>query len=277
MKLEALFDTLIQLAATVGLKIIYAALVLFVGLKLVKWLKKKLPTLPFLSKLDAGIRSFLSSCLAIGLYALLFISVAMIMGIPTTSFIAALASCMAAIGLALQGSLSNFAGGLMILMFKPFRVGDYISAPELNVEGFVREITVVYTVLRTFDNIEVTIPNGTLSNSVLKDMSIAETRRVDFTFRVAPSCPLTLVEKVLADVLAVNENVLPDPAPSIVVTDITDSAVVYGVRVWCPGSKYWDTKFGVNRAVKLAFDENGIVVPHQQVDVHLADKDHPAP
>lgn len=277
MKLEALFDTLIQLAATVGLKIIYAALVLFVGLKLVKWLKKKLPTLPFLSRLDAGIRSFLSSCLAIGLYALLFISVAMIMGIPTTSFIAALASCMAAIGLALQGSLSNFAGGLMILMFKPFRVGDYISAPELNVEGFVREITVVYTVLRTFDNIEVTIPNGTLSNSVLKDMSIAETRRVDFTFRVAPSCPLTLVEKVLADVLAASENVLPDPAPSIVVTDITDSAVVYGVRVWCPGSKYWDTKFGVNRAVKLAFDENGIVVPHQQVDVHLAEKDHPAP
>lgn len=277
MKLEALFDTLIQLAATVGLKIIYAALVLFVGLKLVKWLKKKLPTLPFMSRLDAGIRSFLSSCLAIGLYALLFISVAMIMGIPTTSFIAALASCMAAIGLALQGSLSNFAGGLMILMFKPFRVGDYISAPELNVEGFVREITVVYTVLRTFDNIEVTIPNGTLSNSVLKDMSIAETRRVDFTFRVASSCPLTLVEKVLADVLAASENVLPDPAPSIVVTDITDSAVVYGVRVWCPGSKYWDTKFGVNRAVKLAFDENGIVVPHQQVDVHLADKDHPAP
>lgn len=276
MTLEALFDTLIQLAATVGLKIIYAALVLFVGLKLVKWLKKKLPTLHFMSSLDAGIRSFLCSGLAVAMYALLFISVAMIMGIPTTSFIAALASCMAAIGLALQGSLSNFAGGLMILIFKPFRVGDYISAPELNVEGFVREITVVYTVLRTFDNIEVTIPNGTLSNSVLKDMSIAETRRVDFSFRVAPSCPLTLVEKVLADVLAANENVLDDPAPSIVVTDITDSAVVYGVRVWCPGSQYWPTKFGINRAVKLAFDENGIVVPHQQVDVHLAEKDHPA-
>ena len=160
----------------------------------------------------------------------------------------------------------------MILMFKPFRVGDYISAPELNVEGFVREITVVYTVLRTFDNIEVTIPNGTLSNSVLKDMSIAETRRVDFSFRIAPTCPLDKVEAVLADVLVANENVLPDPAPSIVVTDITDSAIVYGVRVWCPGSKYWDTKFGINRAVKLAFDENGIAVPHQQVDVHLQER-----
>lgn len=269
MNLESLFNTLLELAATVGLKILYAFAVLFAGLKLIKWLKKKLPSFPFMERLDAGLRSFLSSTLAIVLYALLFISVAMIMGIPTTSFIAALASCMAAIGLAMQGSLSNFAGGLMILMFKPFRVGDYISAPELNVEGFVREITVVYTVLRTFDNIEVTIPNGTLSNSVLKDMSIAETRRVDFSFRVAPSCSLDKVESVLAEVLSANENVLPDPAPSIVVTDITDSAVVYGVRVWCPGSKYWDTKFGVNRAVKLAFDQHNIPVPHQQMDVHL--------
>ena len=125
--------------------------------------------------------------------------------------------------------------------------------------------------MRTFDNIEVTIPNGTLSNSVLKDMSVAETRRVDFTFRVDPSCPLEKIEKVLEDVLAANENVLDDPAPSIVVTDITDSAVVYGVRIWCPGSQYWPTKFGVNRAVKLAFDENGINVPHQQVDVHMAE------
>ena len=272
MTLEALFNVLIEMVTTIGLKLIYAALVLFVGLKLIKWLKKRIPEFPPIKQLDAGIRSFLCSGVAIGLYILLFISVAMIMGIPTTSFIAALASCLAAIGLAMQGSLSNFAGGLMILMFKPFRVGDYISAPELNVEGFVREITVVYTVLRTFDNIEVTIPNGTLSNSVLKDMSIAETRRVDFSFRIAPTCPLDKVEAVLADVLVANENVLPDPAPSIVVTDITDSAIVYGVRVWCPGSKYWDTKFGINRAVKLAFDENGIAVPHQQVDVHLQER-----
>ena len=271
MNFEALFDTLLELAATIGLKILYAIAVLVVGLKLIKWLKKRLPALPFMSRLDSGLRSFLSSTLAIVLYALLFISVAMIMGIPTTSFIAALASCLAAIGLAMQGSLSNFAGGLMILMFKPFRTGDYISAPELNVEGFVREITVVYTVLRTFDNIEVTIPNGTLANSVLKDMSIAETRRVDFSFRVDPACPLEKIESVLAEVLAANENVLPDPAPSIVVTDITDSAVVYGVRVWCPGSKYWDTKFGVNRAVKLAFDQQGIRIPLQQMVVHLDD------
>ena len=274
MTLEALMNTLIELLTTIGLKIVYAIVVLFIGLKLIKWLKKKLPAFPFMERLDAGIRSFLCSSLAIGLYALLFISVAMILGIPTTSFIAALASCMAAIGLAMQGSLSNFAGGLMILMFKPFRVGDYISAPELGVEGTVKAITVVYTVLRTFDNIEVTIPNGTLSNSVLKDLSVAETRRVDLTFRIAPSTPLDKVESVIADVLAQNSNVLPEPAPSVVLTDITDSAMIYGVRIWCPGPEYWNTRFGLNRAIKLAFDVNGIVMPHQQVDVHLDQPEH---
>ena len=274
MNFDTFINTLLELFTTIGLKIIYAGIVLFIGLKLIKWMKKKLPSFPYMEKLDAGLRSFLCSTLAIVLYALLFISVAMIMGIPTTSFIAALASCMAAIGLAMQGSLSNFAGGLMILMFKPFRTGDYISVPDLNVDGTVKAITVVYTVLRTFDNIEVTVPNGTLANSVVKDLSIAETRRVDLTFRVAPSTSLELVEGVIGDVLSSNPNVLTDPEPSIVLTEITDSAMIYSVRIWCPGDQYWPTRFNLTRAIKLAFDEHGIVMPHQQVDVHLNTPTH---
>ena len=274
MNFDTFINTLLELFTTIGLKIVYAGIVLFIGLKLIKWMKKKLPSFTYMEKLDAGLRSFLCSTLAIVLYALLFISVAMIMGIPTTSFIAALASCMAAIGLAMQGSLSNFAGGLMILMFKPFRTGDYISVPELNVDGTVKAITVVYTVLRTFDNIEVTVPNGTLANSVVKDLSIAETRRVDLTFRVAPSTSLDLVESVIGEVLSANPNVLTDPEPSIVLTEITDSAMIYGVRIWCPGDQYWPTRFGLTRAIKLAFDEHGIVMPHQQVDVHLNTPTH---
>ena len=274
MNFDTFINTLLELFTTIGLKIVYAGIVLFIGLKLIKWMKKKLPSFTYMEKLDAGLRSFLCSTLAIVLYALLFISVAMIMGIPTTSFIAALASCMAAIGLAMQGSLSNFAGGLMILMFKPFRTGDYISVPELNVDGTVKAITVVYTVLRTFDNIEVTVPNGTLANSVVKDLSIAETRRVDLTFRVAPATSLDLVEGVIAEVLSSNPNVLTDPEPSIVLTEITDSAMIYGVRIWCPGDQYWPTRFGLTRAIKLAFDEHGIVMPHQQVDVHLNTPTH---
>ena len=272
MNLEVFFEAMLELFTTIGLKILYAILITFVGLKLIKWLKKKLPTFPFMERLDGGLRSFICSTLAILLYASLFISVAMIMGIPTTSFIAALASCMAAIGLAMQGSLSNFAGGLMILMFKPFRTGDYISAPDLGVEGTVKAITVVYTVLRTFDNIEVTVPNGALANSVVKDMSIPETRRCDLTFRIAHNTPLDKAEQIIADILAANGNVLTDPEPSIVLMEITDSAMLYGVRVWCPGDKYWDTRFALNRAIKLAFDENGVVMPHQQVDVHLQEK-----
>ena len=269
MSFESLINTLLELLTTIGLKVLYAILVLFVGLKLIKWLKKKLPNLPFMEKLDGGLRTFISSTLAIVLYALLFISVAMIMGIPTTSFIAALASCMAAIGLAMQGSLSNFAGGLMLLIFKPFRTGDYISVPDLNVDGTVKAITVVYTVLRTFDNIEVTVPNGALANSVVKDLSVPETRRVDLTFRVALDTPLDKLEAVIASVIAADSRVLPDPAPSIVLTDITESAMIYGVRIWCPGSEYWNTRFGLNRAIKLAFDQHGIVIPHGQVDIHM--------
>ena len=269
MNFEALINTLLELLTTIGLKVLYAILVTFVGLKLIKWMKKKLPSLPFMEKLDAGLGSFISSTLAIVLYALLFISVAMIMGIPTTSFIAALASCMAAIGLAMQGSLSNFAGGLMLLIFKPFRTGDYISAPDLNVAGTVKAITVVYTVLRTYDNIEITVPNGALANSVVQDLSVPETRRVDLTFRVALDTPLDKLEGIIADVLAADSRVLPDPAPSIVLTEMTESAMIYGVRIWCPGSEYWPTRFDLNRAIKLAFDDNGIVIPHGQVDVHV--------
>ena len=272
MNLELFFEALLELFTTIGLKLLYAILILIIGLKLIKWLKKRLPDFSFMQKLDAGLRSFMCSTTAFLLYALLFISVAMIMGIPTTSFIAALASCLAAIGLAMQGSLSNFAGGLMILMFKPFRTGDYISVPELNVDGTVKAITVVYTVLRTFDNIEVTVPNGTLANSVVKDLSIPETRRCDLSFRIDPSTPLEKVEAVIDQVLAANPNVLLDPAPSVVLMEITDSAMIYGVRIWCPGSEYWPTRFALNRALKIAFDENGIVMPHQQVDVHLQEK-----
>ncbi len=273
MNFEELINSLVELAATVGLRILYAALVLFVGFKMVKLLKKRLPEFAPMKRLDAGLRSFLCSTISILLYALLFISVAMIMGIPTTSFIAALASAMAAIGLAMQGSLSNFAGGLMILMFKPFRVGDYINVPDMNVAGTVREITVVYTVLRTFDNIEVTVPNGALSNSVVQDLTVPETRRVDLTFRVAHSESLEKVEQVIFDVLAADARVLDDPAPSVVVTDITDSAVIYGVRIWCPGAEYWNTRFSLNRAIKLAFDREGIIIPHSQVDVHMEGKE----
>ncbi len=269
MKLEELFEVLVELACTVGLKILYALVILVIGLKLVKWLKKRLPSFPFMEKLDAGVRTFLCSALAISLYALLFISIAMILGVPTTSFIAALASCLAAVGLAMQGSLSNFAGGLMLLIFKPFSVGDYISAPEQNVEGTVQQITVVYTVLRTYDGIEVTIPTGTLSNSVVKNLTITGARRIDLPFRVSPEHPVAQVEAILAEVAAAEPRVLPDPAPFTRLTDVAGDALTYTLRIWCPNSEYWPVRFDLTRAVKDAFDRHGIIVPRSQLDVHM--------
>ena len=269
MNLESFFDTLLELATTIGVKILYAIVVLFIGLKLIKWLKKKLPNFNAIKRLDAGVQSFLISASTIVLYVLLFLSIAMILGIPTTSFIAALASCLAAIGLAMQGSLSNCAGGLMILMFKPFCIGDYISAPEQGVEGTVTKITVMYTVLRTYDNIEVTIPNGTLTNSVVKNISAADIRRLDLNFRVDPESDLEKVETVLAEVIAAEERVLAEPAPVTCIWEITDSALIYSIRVWVPGPEFWNARFAITRAVKQSFTANGIVMPHNQVDVHM--------
>lgn len=189
MSFESLLNTLLELLTTIGLKILYAIVLLFIGLKIIKWLKKQLPAFPFMEKLDAGVRGFLISTASIALYILLGVTIAMILGVPTASFIAALASCLAAVGLAMQGSLSNVAGGLMLLIFKPFRMGDYISCPDLSVEGTVKQITVVYTILHTYDGIGVTIPNGTLMNSVVKNLTITDARRLDLPFRISPPIP----------------------------------------------------------------------------------------
>lgn len=273
MDFEALWVTLMELLTTIGLKLLYALLLLVIGLKVIKWLKKRIPAFPVMERLDPGVRSFLSSALAVSLYVLLFISIAMILGVPTTSFIAALASCLAAVGLAMQGSLSNFAGGLMLLIFKPFRIGDYISAPAQGVEGTVTAITVVYTVLQTYDGIEVTIPNGTLTNSVVKNLSITAARRIDLPFRVDPACPVAEVEAVLAEVVAAESRVLPEPAPFTRLTDVAGDALTYTVRIWCPNAEYWNVRFDLTRAVRDALDAHSFTVPRNQLDLHVSAPD----
>lgn len=269
MDFEDLLQTLAELATTIGLKIVYALIVFFIGLKVIKWLKKKLPVFPFMEKLDAGIRGFLISTVSVALYVLLGVTIAMLLGVPTASFIAALASGLAAIGLAMQGSLSNVAGGLMLLIFKPFRINDYISCPDLNVDGTVKQISVVYTVLHTFDGIEVTIPNGTLMNSVVKNLTITDARRLDLPFKISPDHPITEVEDILAAVVAAEPRVRPDPAPFTRLTEVAGDALTYTVRVWVPNGEYWPVRFDLTRAVADALNAHGIVMPRSQLDVHL--------
>ncbi len=258
---------LLELATSLGLKLLEAIVLLVVGLKLIGWLKKFIKTSHKLDKLDTSLRSFLVSFVSIVLYVVLVITIAMILGVPATSFITILASCGVAIGLALQGSLSNFAGGIMILLFKPFKVGDYIEASGES--GVVTEITVVYTVLLTVDNKRITIPNGTLTNSVIENYSAEELRRVDFTFSAAYDCDIDKVKAVIEQVIAVHPLGLKEPEPMVRLSKHSESSLDYTARVWVKNADYWTVYFDITEQVKKAFDDNGIAIPFPQVDVHL--------
>lgn len=258
---------LFELGASWGIKLLGSIVVLLVGLKLIKWVKKWIKSTHKLIKIDDSVRSFLVSFTGFALYTVLFITVAMMLGIPATSFLAAIASCGVAIGLALQGALSNFAGGLMILIFKPFKVGDYITTAET--AGTVIAITVVYTVLKTPDNKVITVPNGTLTNTVVENYSAVEKRRVDLNFNTSYSCDVDKVKELLLRVISSHPQVLNDPAPFARLSEHGQSALVFTVRVWCKTGDYWNVRFDLVEDVKKAFDASGIVIPYPQMDVHI--------
>ena len=262
-----LIDTVMEMGASFGLKIIEAIIVLLVGLKMVKIVKKFLRKSPKLDKMDAGLRSFLGSAASILLYALIIITVAMILGVPVTSFITILASCGVAVGLALQGSLSNLAGGIMLLLFKPFKIGDYIEAA--GEAGTVTEISVMYTEIITFDNKRITIPNGSLTNSVIENYSSEDTRRVDLTFNTSYANDVDTVKAVIMKVVENHPAILKTPEPFVRLSAHKDSSLEYAVRVWCKSADYWDVYFDLMEMVKKAFDENGVQIPYPQVDIHI--------
>ncbi len=267
MDFDVISAYLTQFITTWGFKLLGAIIVFVVGIKCIKALVKFLKASPKLDKLDDSLRSFLASFSNIVLYVLLVITIAMILGVPATSFITILASCGVAIGLALQGSLSNFAGGLMILFFKPFKVGDFIEASGET--GTVVEISVVYTVLLTPDNKRITLPNGALTNASIKNYSSEDTRRVDLTFSADYSCDVETVKKVISEVIEAHPLALKDPAPFVRLSAHSDSALTYTARIWTKTADYWDVYFDVNESVKIAFDKNNIKIPYPQLDVHI--------
>lgn len=270
MSFSQIYAFLLELATTWGIKLLGAIIILLVGIKCTTWFTKWLRNSPKLNKWDDSFRSFLVSFTKIVLYVVLVVTVAMILGVPATSFITVLASCGVAIGLALQGSLSNFAGGLMILFFKPFKVGDYIEASGET--GTVVEISVVYTELLTLDNKRITLPNGSLTNSVIKNYSSEELRRVDLTFNAAYDCDVQKVKEIIGSVVNAHPNALQDPAPFVRLSEQADSALIYTVRIWCKNEDYWTVYFDVTEGVKAAFDQNGITIPFPQMDVHIESK-----
>ncbi|MBQ7088562.1 MAG: mechanosensitive ion channel [Clostridia bacterium] len=267
MNWQAILDHLVELATTWGIRLLAAIVVLVIALKIINWIKKFIKTSPKLDKLDPSLRSFLSSFTSIMLYVLLVIVIAGMIGIPATSFITILASCGVAVGLALQGSLSNFAGGLMILFFKPFKVGDFIEV--CGETGTVAEISVVYTVLLSTDNKRITLPNGTITNSVIENYSAEDLRRVDLTINTAYTCDMEKVKAIVTSLAEQHPMALAEPAPQVRVSQHADSSLTYVVRVWCKNADYWDLYFDLTEGIKKAFDENGIQIPYPQMDVHV--------
>ena len=257
----------IDLCTNVGGKIILAIIVFVVGCIVIKAIKKSIAKAEKVSKLDKTVQSFLRSLTSVLLYAVLTISVISILGIPMTSVIAVLASCGLAVGLSLQGALSNFAGGIMILVFKPFRVGDFIDST--GAVGTVREISIFYTTVITIDNKRITVPNGALMNSNVTNFSCEDARRVDLDFKTTNDCDGNLVKGVLLRAAETTDGVLSEPAPFARMTAVDDDTYVFTVRAWCDSASYWDVYFELLENCSKALSENGIDDPEERIAVRL--------
>lgn len=250
-----------------GLKVIGAIVIWIVGSWVIKKILKATKKVMSKSNYDESLQRFLANLIGWGLKVLLIITLLGTLGVPTTSFAAILAAAGLAVGMALQGSLGNFAGGVLIMIFKPFKIGDLIEAQgEL---GVVKEIEIFTTKILTLDNKMVIIPNGTLSNGNITNLSTEDTLRVDLVIGVSYDADIKQTKEVLMNVLTSNPKVLQDPAPSVNVLELADSSVNFAVRPYATVADYWDVYFGVTEGCKLALDAAGIEIPYpHQVEIH---------
>lgn len=243
-----------------GLKTIYVIAAFIIGSYIIKLLSKVIKRLIKKSKLDPSVESFLLSFIRIALKVLLIVTIIGILGLPTTSFAAIIGAGGLALGLALQGSLSNFAGGVLILVLKPFVVGDYIDGGGH--AGTVTAITIFYTYMNTIDNKVIMIPNGNLSNNSIVNYSKNEKRRVDMVFGVSYDSDVDEVKKVIGEIINNHELIIKDPEPFVRLGKHNNSSLDYTVRVWTKASDYFTVYFDLNEQIKKAFDENNIEIPY---------------
>lgn len=268
-KLSRVLDSLIEQGAALGWTLVKALLVFIVGRFLISLINKLVQRVLLKRNIDPSIKTFVGSLIHIILMILLIVSVVGALGVQTASFAALLASAGVAIGMALSGNLSNFAGGLIILIFKPYKVGDFIEAQNLS--GTVREIQIFHTVLTTTDNKVIYIPNGSLSSSAVINYSYQQVRRIDWTFGVEYGTDYAKVKGVLEEILAKDERILQEPAvPFIAMSQLADSSVNYVVRVWVNSPDYWNVYYDITRIVYERFNAEGIGFPFPQLTIHQA-------
>lgn len=254
---------------TFGLKVLAALVAFFIGRLVIRWIRKIVRRSFERSGADKGVEQFVDSLLKYGLYALLVFSPISSLGFDTTSVAAVLASGGVAIGLALQGSLSNFAGGVLILLLKPFVVGDYIIEDTNGKEGTVKEIQIFYTKLSTIDNKTIVIPNGMLTNNSITNATAKDERQLDLRVGISYDADIRQAKSVIENLLIKDECIIKNEQINVFVHELADNAVVLGIRAWVKNEEYWETRWRLLEEIKLLLDENGIEIPYPQMTVHM--------
>ncbi|MDR0864077.1 MAG: mechanosensitive ion channel [Candidatus Symbiothrix sp.] len=267
---EGMVDHLLRETFVFGKNVLICLVIYFVGRKVIQYVHKVLDKIMSRKEFDPSVASFLKSLINIILTAALLIIIVTRLGIKSTSFVALLASIGVALGMALSGTLQNFAGGVMILLFRPYKVGDYIQAQGQ--EGTVREIQIFNTVIVTGDNRTIFIPNGGLSSNVIVNFNDQTSRRLEWVIGIDYGTDYDQAKSVILDVLKSDARILPDPAPAIVVKTLNESSVDIQFRVWVSRPDYWDVYYSVNEQIYKNFLAHGIDIPFPQLTVHLADK-----
>lgn len=265
-KLSLITQQLIDFGIRAGERILIAVVVFIVGRFLISLLNKFVVRLMEKRKVDISIKTFVRSLVNILLTILLIISVVGALGVETTSFAALLASAGVAVGMALSGNLQNFAGGLIVLLFKPYKVGDLIESQ--NVIGTVKEIQIFHTILATADNKVIYVPNGAMSSGVVTNYSNQATRRVEWIVGIDYGEDYEKVERIVSDILTADKRILADPAPFVALHALSDSSVNVVARVWVKSEDYWGVYFDINKAIYATFNEKGINFPFPQLTVH---------
>ena len=256
-------------ALNLGLRILLAVIFFLLGIHLIKFIRKIIRKSMKRASAELGVIQFVDSFLKASFYALLVMLLASAFGVDAASVVAVVGSAGVAIGLAVQGSLSNLAGGVLILALKPFKVGDYIRESYSEKEGTVTEIQIFYTKLLTPDNQTVVLPNGNLANNSLVNVTTQEARRMDISVGISYQADLKRAKEVLNAILAGDEAVLKDRDMLVYVSELSSSCVMLGVRCWFKQEDFWAGKWRITVNCKLALDENGIKIAYNQLDVHL--------
>ena len=268
--MEEFWKKLLDGCVDVAWRLVAAMVILIIGVALIKLIVKLLKKSRWGAKADPTLHNFITSLTKAVMYIILFITLIAIMGVPMASFVTVLASAGAAIALALQGSLANFASGIIILIFRPIRNGEYVEIGDDS--GTVIEVGIFYTTLRTPDNKHIIIPNSTVTSSSTVNYSREDLRRLSVDFDVAYGTDSQKVKDILSSIIDASELALKDPAPSVNMSELGDSAISFSVKVWCKNSDFWALKFELLEKCTKSLEENGIEVPFNQLDVHIVEK-----